>query len=125
MHRPRVRHHTDDASLDGIKAAGTIAPSRGWGSVAIGVHVEVEPFGTTRPFRPGQSSPKADLGLLEDGAFVEFDAPPGMVPSPHLGPRNSAIIPTPVNQPFSLAGLNPVFVKVRRHWWEFWRTKAE
>lgn len=125
MQHPRVRHHTNDAYLESIRTAGRINASRGWGNVATGVHVEVEPFGTTKPWRRGYSSPKADFGLVENGAFVEFDAPPGMVPTPYQGPRNSAIIPTSGNQPFSLTGLNPVFVKVRRHFWEFWRTKAE
>jgi hypothetical protein len=116
MQPPRVRHHTSDANLERIKATGAIHASRSWGHVATGVHVEIEPFGTTRPFRRGYSSPKADFGLVEDGAFVEFDAQSGMVPTPNLGPRNSAIIPIPANQSLSLAGMNPVFVKVRRHW---------
>ena len=121
----RVRHHTSDADLEKIKACAAITPSRGWEDIATGVHVEVEPFGTTRPFREGHSSPKADLGLVEGGAFVEFDAPPDMVPTANLGPRNTAIIPVPMDQPFSLHGLNAVYVKVRRHWWEFWRTPFE
>jgi hypothetical protein len=49
----RVRHHTDDAGLDQIKASGGIQPARGRlfvdkGRVVEidqGVHVEVEPFG--------------------------------------------------------------------------------
>jgi hypothetical protein len=111
--------------LQGIKAAGAIRTSRGWGSVATGVHVEVEPFGTTNPSRPGRPSPKADLGIPANGAFVEFDAPADLVPTPGIGPRNTATIPTAPDQALPLEGLNPVFVKVRRHWWEFWRAIPE
>jgi hypothetical protein len=32
--------------------------SRGWGDVFTGVHVEVEPFGTTKPFREGHAKPE-------------------------------------------------------------------
>ncbi len=64
------------------------------------------------------------MGGVEEGAFVEFDAPPGMVPT-LIGVRNTAIIPTTIDGPFSITGLNPRFVKVRRAWWEFWRTKPE
>jgi hypothetical protein len=69
----RVRHHTDDAGLRGIRATGGILASRGWGAIESGVHVEVQPFGTPTPAtRPGQASPKNDLGCCTDGAFVEF-----------------------------------------------------
>jgi len=60
------------------------------------------------------------MGCAEEGAYVEFDAPPGLV-SYVCGPRNTAIIPA--DKPLALHGLNPAFVKVRRYWWEFWRTK--
>jgi hypothetical protein len=86
--------------------------------------VEVEPFGTTRPFREGRPSPKADMGLVQDGAFVEFDVSAQQVMILYrCGPRNTAVLLTDI--PLSLEGLNPRFVRVRRAFWEFWRTKAE
>jgi hypothetical protein len=120
----RVRHHTDDRGLDGIRADGAINPSRGWGDVPSGVHVELEPFGTTRPYRKGQPSPKGDLGLVQDGAYVEFDLPAHcQVRIYSCGARNTGLIPT--DKPLTLHDLKPIFVKVRRMWWEFWRTKPE
>jgi hypothetical protein len=117
---PRVRHHTDDAGLKGIRKAWAILPARGIVGAESGVHVEVEPF---RSARPGLGGPRAELGCFAEGAFVEFDAPAEMIPT-RLGPRNTAMIPTPVDQPFLLLGRTARFVKVRRHWWELWRTKA-
>jgi hypothetical protein len=64
------------------------------------------------------------MGSRAEGAFVEFDAPEGMIPR-KIGPRSTAIIPTPDYEPLSLRGRNARFVKVRRFWWEFWRTPAE
>src|SRR5260370_39126170 len=102
MRRPRVRHHTSDANLEQIRAKGAIHVSRGWEGSGRGVHVEVEPFGTARPFRPGRPSPKADMGLVQDGAFVEFDAPNHLVLMPYrCGKRNTAVVLTEV--PLSLA----------------------
>jgi hypothetical protein len=121
MRRPRVRHHTDDAGLAGIRAAEAINPARGWDEIVTGVHVEVEPFGTTRT---GRGGPKADTASKGEGAYVEFDAPGGLVPY-YCGPRNTAIIPAAAEQSFSLKGLNPVYVKVRRYLWEFWRRRPE
>jgi hypothetical protein len=127
MRRPRVRHHTDDAGLRRIQAAGAINPARGWAGleagryveVEAGVHVEVEPFGSART---GPGGPAAEMGCFGEGAYVEFDAPAGPRMRRYTcGPRNTAIIPTPVDQPLSLAGLNAVYRAVRRHWWEFWR----
>ena len=124
MRRPRVRHHTSDANLDKIRADGAINVSRGWEGSESGVHVEVAPFGTTRPFREGRACPKADLGLQEDGAFVEFDVPANSVMLPYqCGVRNVAIILA--KAPLNLTGLNPRFVKVGRVFWEFWRHKPE
>lgn len=122
MPRLRVRHHTNDVGLAGIKAMGSINTSRGWGAIEIGIHVEVEPFGTTRRSKPGRPGPKDDLGCEGEGAFVEFDAPPGMARY-SCGRRNSGIIPS--DRPLLLSGLNPVYVKVKRRWWEFWRTRPE
>ena len=118
---PRVRHHTDDIGLDRIRESHTIVPSRGIEGIDAGVHVEGEPFGSPRPGRRG---PRAQMGCYAEGAFVEFDAPAAMVPT-RIGPRTTAIIPTPVDEPLSLRGLNPRFVKVRRRWWELWRTRPE
>src|ERR1700752_4822046 len=100
----RVRHHTDDTGLEKIRLAGGIVPGRGWLDVETGVHVEVEPFGTARPTTGTESSPKRDLGCNKEGAFVEFDAPPEMIPY-SCGPRNSGIIPVPANQLMLLQGL--------------------
>jgi hypothetical protein len=115
----RVRHHTNDAGLAAIRASGEITLARGWGRVATGIHVEVEPFGTTRP---GRGGPADDMGCAREGAFVEFDAPPDMVPYV-CGPRHTAVIPA--DKPLRLDALNPVFVRVRRYWWEFWRAAHE
>lgn len=124
MRRPRVRHHTSDANLDQIRMDGLVRLSRGWEGSGPGIHVEAEPFGSTSPFRPGKASPKSDLGLVADGAFVEFDVPEGLVVVPYYcGARQVAIILTKV--PLSLGGLNPRYVKVRRAFWEFWRARAE
>jgi hypothetical protein len=112
---PRVRHHTTDAGLDGIRARGSIEAARGWGAIPTGVHVEVEPFGRARP---GRGGPKAEMGCAGEGAYVEFDAPPNMV-AYSCGPRNTAVIPT--EGPLPLVGRGPVFVRVRRYPWEFWR----
>ncbi len=62
------------------------------------------------------------MGGYAEGAYVEFDAPPDMMPYV-CGPRNTAIIPA--GMPLSLHGRNPVYVKVGRHWWEFWRTNPD
>src|SRR5262245_10100503 len=105
---PRVRHHTNDAGLKEIRRKPALVPGRGWGIIEIGVHVEVEPFGTTRPSRPGRAGPKDDLGSNHEGAFVEFDAPPAMVRYV-CGRRNTAVIPVSSGQVFSLQGLNPEF----------------
>src|SRR5688572_24107994 len=121
MRRLRVRHHTDDEGLRGIRAVGGINSSRGWGDVQSGVHVEVEPFGTARPSRPGHSGPRSDLGCERDGAYVEFDAPDTLVRY-SCGPRNSGIIPVPSGQRLALIELNPVYLRGRHHWWQFWRT---
>lgn len=118
---PRVRHHTDDTGLKGIRRRQAILPARGSEEAEAGVHVEVEPFGTARP---GLGGPRAETGCFAEGAFVEFDAPPEMIPT-RVGSRNTAIIPTAVDQPLALMWRNARFVKVRRHWWEFWRTGPE
>ncbi len=97
---------------------GSHPPSTGRHGFEAGVHVEVEPFGSAKP---GKTGPREETGAVKGGAFVEFDAPPGIVRTPMLGPRNTAIIPTPVDQPLSLTGLNPRYVKVRRRFWQIWR----
>jgi hypothetical protein len=122
MRPGRVRHHTNDFGLQGIRGKNAIDTSRGWGNIAVGVHVEVEPFGTTRPSTPARPGPKGDFGCEGEGAYVEFDAPPGIV-CYSCGQRNSGFIP--VSEPLSLVGLNPRFVKVRCHWYEFWRQRPE
>jgi hypothetical protein len=120
----RVRHHTNDEGLEGIIRRGGITASRGWLSIEVGVHVEVEPFGTTRIFREGKPGPKNDTGCAGEGAYVEFDDPGGMV-FYSCGPRNTAIIPLELGQPLVLKDLNPEFVKVRKAFWQFWRRKPE
>src|SRR6516165_9720184 len=103
----RVRHHTDDAALDRIQRMEAILPARGDMGFDAGVHVEVEPFGSAKP---GKTGPKEETGASRGGAFVEFDAPPTMVRTLMIGPRNTAIIPTPFDQPLSFRGLNPRYV---------------
>lgn len=121
MRRQRVRHHTDDQGLAGIMKVEAIGVARGWAGIATGVHLEVEPFGTTQP---GKGGPKAETASNGEGAYVEFDAPEGLILY-SCGPRNTAIIPVPIDQTLSLKGLNPVYVKVRRHWWELWRPRPK
>lgn len=118
---PRVRHHSDDAGWDGIWEGQVIFPSRGIEGIDAGVHVEVEPFGSTRP---GLNGPRAEMGCFGEGAYVEFDAPASMVAT-NVGPRNTAIIPTRADLPLSLRGLNARFVRVRGRWWQFWRVRPE
>ena len=102
--RARVRHHTNDEGLQLIIKNGFIGLSSVWGSVATGIHVETEPFGSSRP---GRFGPMAELGSAGEGAFVEFDASPNLIRYT-CGPRNTALIPS--TQPLSLAGLNAAFV---------------
>ena len=116
----RVRHHTNDSALEAIRHSGGIKPSRGWFGADFGVHVEVEPFASARPSRPGGHGPKNDLGCVEEGAFVEFDAPDSLIEYV-CGPRNAGVIPVPLEQILSLEALNPEFVKVRQRFWQFWR----
>ena len=113
----RVRHHTSDEGLAGIRREMAIWVSRGWVPIINGVHVEVEPFG---PTRPGTYGPLAELTSAGEGAYVEFDAPESMFEYT-CGKRRSAIIPMPLGKTLSLIELNPRFVKVRRIWHEFWR----
>jgi hypothetical protein len=121
----RVRHYTDDVGLAGIQRAGRIQSSRGWGSIESGVHVEVEPFATAIPYAPlGRSSPLNDFACCGEGAFVEFDAPDSLVPN-YCGPRGAGIIPVPVGERLRLEALHPLYVKVRFHWWQWWRTKVK
>src|SRR5438128_12510195 len=100
----RVRHHTNDEGLQGIQTSGGIRSSRGWGSTVTGVHVEVEPFGTTRPYRLGRPCPRNDLGCAGDGCYVEFDAPEGLIQY-ECGGRKSGIIPVPADELLKLAEL--------------------
>lgn len=93
-------------------------------NIPSGVHVEFEPFGTTRPGREGRPGPKDDLGAEGEEAYVEFDAPPDMVRY-YCGPRNTAIVPLDFDSCLSLEGRNAVYVKVRQRCWQFWRTRAE
>lgn len=113
----RARHHTNDERLASIRRDMAINPSRG--DPYIGVDVELEPFGTPKP---GRNGPQAEMGCHLEGAYVEFDLPTGAILT-NVGPRRTAKIPT--TEPLSLLDKNPVFVKVRRCFWEFWRTKPE
>jgi len=123
MQRPRVRHHTGDSGLKGIIRDGFITASRGVGG-PLGVHVELQPFATTRPYREGKPCPKNDFGIDKDGAYVEIDLPVEATLLVYsCGPRKSGLIVCDV--PLTLAGLNSQFVWVRRRFWEFWRTKRE
>lgn len=109
---PRCRHHTDPKGLDGIKKDNAIDPARG---EPVGVHVEVEPFGSARPY-PRYFGPAAQTGAKGGSAYVEFDLPRNAIPT-RVGARNTAVIPT--DQPLSLAGRHPVFVRLK--WWQFWK----
>lgn len=75
----------------------------------IGVDVEVEPFGPTR-------SAGDELGAFAGEAFVEFDLPRNHVPTPWVGPRNTARIPTGGDS-LDISNLNPKFKKVGRWPW--------
>jgi hypothetical protein len=120
----RVRHHTDDIGLAGIQRLGVIRASRGWGRIEAGVHVEVEPFGSAIPNVPlPRSSPLNDFSCCGEGAFVEFDAPATLVQY-YCGRRRAGIIPVPVGEMLGLEALHAQYVKVRRHWWQWWRTKV-
>src|SRR5262245_55658274 len=114
----RVRHHTDDKGLKGIRRDMAIQAARGWGPLECGVHVELEPFG---PVRPGLAGPKAELDCCGEGAFVEFDAPENLLEY-SFSSRKSGVIPLGAGEVLSLEGRHPRFVWVRRLWWEFWRT---
>jgi hypothetical protein len=113
MHRIRCRHHTDHEGLDGIEKTREIWASRG---PALGVDVEVEPFGPVNPYSRG--GPQAETGARGGGAYVEFDLPTHAIPQPWVGPRNSARIPTG-GASLSVEGLNPRYVKIR--WWQIWK----
>jgi len=109
----RCRHHTDPEGFEGIKQDMKIKASRGQPQ---GVDVEIEPFGSARPF-PRHRAPAAETGAKGRGAYVEFDLPANALPI-DVGPRNTARIPTG-GMPLSLEGLNPTFVRVR--WWQIWK----
>ena len=121
MQPKRVRHHTNDEGLRGIQRTGAIKPARGDVGFAVGIHVEVEPFGTTRP---GQDGPLAQLASAGEGAYVEFDAPPSMIRT-NVGPRNTGLIRTTEDEPYPLQGLNPFYVRVRWYKIQFWRKRWE
>jgi hypothetical protein len=103
--------------LKKIQQVGAIDPGRG---DIIGVHVETEPFGSTRP---GFGGPKSETGAVAEGAYVEFDLPASAQPT-YIGPRKTAVIPTLT--PLLLEPLHPQFVKVKCWWnlWYFWRTRT-
>ena len=109
-----ARHHTSAHGLARIESTGVIRPSRG---EPVGVHVETQPFGSTVP---GIGGPNAETGATDEGAYVEFVLPANAQPT-RVGPRNTAMIPTPI--PLVLTGLDPRFIRVRRWWnlWFFWR----
>lgn len=74
------------------------------------MHVEIEPFRTTTP---GPGGPRAETGCFAEGAYVEFDLPPGWITT-DVGPRRTAVIPTA--GPLDISLLNPKYV-ARRWWW--------
>lgn len=78
--------------------------------------MEYEPFGSVLPGPGRHLSPANRLGAAGDGAYVEFDQPAGTEAHPEKG-GNCALIPC--SGKFSLHGLNPKFVIVKR-WWMFW-----
>ncbi|MBD2801660.1 hypothetical protein ID854_14705 [Xenorhabdus sp. M] len=98
-----VRHHTSLEGLEGIKRDQAIEVARG---NPIGVHVEVAPFGDPK-------TAKNEIGAFRGGSYVEFEVPKDTLVKTHIGPRNTAIIPT--EQPLSLSNRNVVFKK--ESWW--------
>jgi len=115
--KSRGRHHTDLEGLKAIRRDQAIKPGRADDPPVpggIGVHLEVEPFGSTVP---GRGGPLAQTGAAAEGAFVEIDLPDHVIPYLPIGPRKTVVIPT--DKPLPLAGLNPKFVRVRR-WWNLW-----
>lgn len=108
----RVRHHTSDGGLAGIRRDMAIRTSRGWMNIEAGVHVELEPFGSTKPSRKNEpGGPSNELRAAGDGAYVEFDAPDSLIDY-YCGPRLSGIIPIAVGEMLAIADLHPEFVKV-------------
>ena len=113
----RARHHTDLEGLRGIRQDRAIKPSRADDPPVpggIGIHLEVEPFGS---ILPGKNGPKAQTGAAGEGAYVEIDLPDNAIPYGHIGPRNTVVIP--MDKPLRVEVLNPRFVKVRQ-WWNLW-----
>lgn len=104
----RVRHFTSSDGLRGIRATLRIFVSRAADVGGEGVHVERQPFGPP-------STGSAETGAFGSGAFVEFDEP-AAVTSTHVGPRNTAVIPTRV--PLDISKLDPSFVVLS--WWKWW-----
>lgn len=104
-----VRHHTNIQGLSGIGADGAIKPGRPAGMDAnVGVHVEVNPI------KPVKSAPK-EVGATYGGAYVDFQVPRSSLVLTHVGPRQTAVVPT--KTPMSLKGKN---AKFRTTWWRFW-----
>jgi len=116
---PRVRHYTSRAGLEGIRNDGAINASRAFGpGRPLGVDVETQPFGPEADNIFGQGGPRARMGALSDEAFVEFDAPEGMISTPYTGAPNTARIVS--DGPFDISGLNPTYRVVpfwKRFWW--------
>ena len=97
-----------------IRRIGAIYPARG---DPPGVHVEIEPFG---PTKPGRGGPAAETGSAAEGAYVKIDMPGNAVRT-DVGPRHTAVISA--LDPLPIGPLQPKFVQVRRWWnlWYFWR----
>jgi hypothetical protein len=83
-----------------------------------GIYVERQPFGSPYPGFSGRNGPFTRLSAAGEGAHVEFDEPPNIVPTPESGGTGAKI---PCTGPFTLRGLNPEFVIVKR-WWLCWMT---
>ena len=113
----RARHHTDVEGLRRIRRQRAIQPARADVPVNWGVHVETEPFGSTKP---GLGGPRAETGAYREGAYVEFDLPAAAIVT-HVGPRHTTVIPT--FEPLQIDNLDPTYVFVKQGWnlWYFWR----
>ncbi len=97
----RVRHHTSNSGLKGIKNSGLIKASR---SEPFGVDVEVSPF-----LKPT----KVDLGQAGSGSYIEFSVQRSQLITPpgFLGGAGNAGRIVTGGTPLNISGSAPRFVR--------------